>query len=264
MENKEGLPTIDVKGMYVDMAGSRIYEILWGDNIHPGGIEDTKVTAQKAGITKDKHVLDVCSGLGGPARYLARTFGCRVTGLDLLEYQCEQATRRNREAGLDHLIEIRQGNAVEMPFPDGSFDVVWGQDGWCHVPDKARLIAEAARVLKPGGAIAFTDHLATEQITCELRETMLTLACPNLETLAGYRRLLEKNGFSVLSQEDLSASMGEDYAGCVGRIKTELRDRLIREFGQDIFEGTCQMLQLLADGVAQGFLGRGRFIARKL
>ena len=263
MEKNEDLQTIDVKGLYVDMAGSRIYEMLWGDCIHPGGVEDARDLAKKAGITKDQHVLDVCSGLGGPARCLVRDFGCRVTGMDLLEYQCEQATRRNREQGLDHLIEIHQGNAMEMPFPDASFDVVWGQDGWCHVPDKGCVIAESARVIKPGGTIAFTDHLGTEQITDELQELMRNMACPNLETLAGYRRLLEQNGFSVLLQEDLSVSMGEDYAGCAERIRGEFREQLVREFGQEVFDGTCQMMEMLANGIAQGQLGRGRFIANK-
>lgn len=256
-------PVIDVKGLYVDMEGSRIYEMLWGDNIHPGGVEETRILAQKAGINRETKLLDVCCGLGGPARYLARTYGCQVTGMDLLEYQCNQATRRSREEGLDHLIEIHQGNAMEMPFPNATFDVVWGQDAWCHVPDKGRLIAEAARVVKGGGLIAFTDHLATEQISDEMRELMNTLACPNLETLAGYRGLLEAQGFSVLSQEDIGAAMGEDYRLCAERVRGELKEAVIAQFGQEIFEGTCQMMQLLADGVAQGHLGRGRFIARK-
>ena len=100
-------------------------------------------------------------------------------------------------------------------------------------------------------------------MTDELRELMSNMACPNLETLTGYRRILEQNSFSVLLQEDLSADMGKDYAGCVERIKGELRERLINSFGQDVFEGTCQMMEMLANGVAQGQLGRGRFIARK-
>lgn len=83
------------------------------------------------------------------------------------------------------------------------------------------------------------------------------------QTLAGYRRLLETHGFAMLVQEEIGAEMGEDYRYCVKRIKGELKEQTLARFGQEGFEGACQLFQLLADSVTQGHLGRGRFVARK-
>jgi sarcosine/dimethylglycine N-methyltransferase len=122
------------------------------DQDHFGGLEAVDVLAEKAGITSGTRVLDVCSGMGGPARYLAHRLGCRVTGLDITPSRHESAMRLTRLVGLDQLVDFRLGNALDMPFADAAFDVVIGQEAFAHVPDKPRLIAECARVVKPGGS----------------------------------------------------------------------------------------------------------------
>ena len=129
------------------------------DQDHFGGLEAVDVLAEKAGIDASTRVLDVCSGMGGPARYLAHRLGCRVTGLDITESRHEAAMRLTALVGLEHLVDFRLGNALDMPFADATFDVVIGQEAFAHVPDKPRLIAECARVVRPGGIIAFTDIL---------------------------------------------------------------------------------------------------------
>jgi len=254
---------VNVGALYTDMCGSQIYEMVWGDNIHPGGLEETKILAEKAGINKDCKVLDICSGLGGPARYLARTYGCTVVGVDILEPHYNEATRRTKEEGLDHLVSFRLANAMDLPFEAASFDVVWGQDGWCHVPDKARLISEAARVLKAGGIIAFTDHTETERITEELREKMRPLAIPNLQTLKGYVELLEKNGFTIISQEDIGKEMAEQYRQSNLILETKYKEEITRRFGQEIYQGTIDMFQMLVDAVESGMASRCRIVAKK-
>jgi SAM-dependent methyltransferase len=129
------------------------------DEDHFGGLEAVDVLAEKAGITSGTRVLDVCSGMGGPARYLVHRLGCRVTGLDITPSRHESAMRLTRLVGLDQLVDFRLDNALDMPFADAAFDVVIGQEAFAHVPDKPRLIAECARVVKPGGIVAFTDIL---------------------------------------------------------------------------------------------------------
>jgi sarcosine/dimethylglycine N-methyltransferase len=128
------------------------------DQDHFGGLEQLGILREKAGIGPDSRVLDVCSGVGGPARYLAHRYGCPVTGLDITESRHLAAQRLTGLVGLGHLVDFRLGNALAMPFADRSFDVVIGQEAFAHVPDKPRLIAECARVVKVGGAVCLHRH----------------------------------------------------------------------------------------------------------
>ncbi|MDH3662875.1 MAG: class I SAM-dependent methyltransferase, partial [Alphaproteobacteria bacterium] len=105
------------------------------DQDHYGGIAITEQLADDAGISADHHVLDVCSGMGGPARYFAHHRGCRVTGLDLTESRVAGATRLTSLVGLDHLVDFRRGDAQKMPFADATFDIAISQEALLHVPD---------------------------------------------------------------------------------------------------------------------------------
>jgi ubiquinone/menaquinone biosynthesis C-methylase UbiE len=263
MQQGKAAPEVNVGALYTDMFGTQIYELIWGDNIHPGGLEETNILAEKAGIKKEQKVLDICSGLGGPARYLASTYGCTVVGVDILETHYNEALKRTKEAGLGHLVSFRLGNAMDLPLEKASFDVVWGQDAWCHVPDKAKLIAEAARVLKKGGVIAFTDHLETEKITDELRGFMQPIAIPNLQTLQGYAALLESNGFVIISREDIGKEMGQQYHQSNMILESKFKDEVIKRYGQEIYQGSIDMFQMLVDGVERGMISRGRIVAKK-
>jgi SAM-dependent methyltransferase len=116
------------------------------DQDHYGGIEIVDMLAGRAGIRPDHHVLDVCSGLGGPARWIAHRIGCRMTGLDFTESRVESARRLTRRASLDHLVDFVHGDATAMPLPDAAYDVVMSQEAWLHIPDKpARCAVRAGR-----------------------------------------------------------------------------------------------------------------------
>jgi SAM-dependent methyltransferase len=95
--------------------GGILWEMLMGEEIHVGGGHETEVLARKAGITAATSVLDVCSALGGPARHLARAFGCRVTGLDATPKMHDEAVRRTTVAGLDGRVTFALGNALDFP-----------------------------------------------------------------------------------------------------------------------------------------------------
>ena len=153
----------EVSEAYAGAVGT-LWEMVMGEEIHIGGTVATRELAVLAGITKDDRVLDICSALGGPARHLAAEFGCRVTGIDATPAMVEEATRRTAAAGLEGRVTFRLGNALDLPFRESSFDTVWGQDAWCYVTDKARLIREAARVTRPGGTIAFTDWIQLRDV----------------------------------------------------------------------------------------------------
>ena len=121
------------------------------DEMHTLGREATANIASLLNLQPNSHVLDVGSGIGGPSRYLASKFGCRVTGLDLVEEYCRVADSLAKRVKLDKLLTYRQGDATQMPFEDGAFDVVWTQHASMNIADKKRLYSEMHRVLKPGG-----------------------------------------------------------------------------------------------------------------
>lgn len=130
------------------------------DQFHVGGIVETRHLAELAGLKKGMLVLDVGSGLGGPARTLAAEFGCHITGIDLTRDFCEAAEALTQRLGLADRVRFKQGNALDMPFEDQSFNVVWTQFAAMNIADKARLYAEFRRVLRPGGVVALHEVMA--------------------------------------------------------------------------------------------------------
>src|SRR5215831_8777611 len=109
------------------------------DEQHDGGRETTRELARVAGLREGMHVLDVGSGLGGPARTLAVEYGCRVTGLDLTEEFCRAATMLTARVGLQERTAFRHGSALDLPFEEATFDAVWTQGVLMHIADKARF-----------------------------------------------------------------------------------------------------------------------------
>jgi SAM-dependent methyltransferase len=130
------------------------------EEFHTFGSAATVALADAVELCKADRVLDVGSGIGGAARLIARNFGCNVTGVDLTDEFCRVARELNRRVGLDEYIEIRRGDAIDLPFVDGEFSVVWTQHMSMNIADKQRLYAEMRRVVPPGGRLAFFDILA--------------------------------------------------------------------------------------------------------
>jgi len=237
--------------------------LLEHDQDHFGGIEANDILAAKAGIQRQHHVLDVCSGMGGPARYLAHRIGCRVTGLDLTRSRYDSAIRLTQLAKLSRLVDFRLGDALNMPFEDASFDIVIGQEAWCHVPDKPRLIAECARVVKPGGAIAFTDILRRAPLeSAELQRMQQGMPFPTLETLEGYGALLNQNGCIVSQLDDLSQHWAQILVQRLAMYRS-LESDTVRKFGAEHFRKWDETYAYFVGLFREGKLGGGRFVARK-
>ena len=129
------------------------------DEFHIRGRQATEELASLLEVGSGSRVLDVGSGIGGPARFLAATRGCHVTGVDLTAEFCQAATELARWVGLSELVEYRQANALSLPFPDQTFDAAWTQHVAMNIADKARLYAEVQRVLKPGARFVCYDVL---------------------------------------------------------------------------------------------------------
>jgi SAM-dependent methyltransferase len=130
------------------------------DEFHSGQRNATVRLAQLAGVSGSEAVLDVGCGIGGPSRFLANQFGCRVTGLDVTAEFIEVATMLARRTGLADKVSYRQGDALDLPFPEASFDLVWSQNAAMNIADRDRLYAEMRRVLKPQGRLALQDVAA--------------------------------------------------------------------------------------------------------
>jgi sarcosine/dimethylglycine N-methyltransferase len=232
------------------------------DQDHFGGLEAVDVLAEKAGIRAGMHVLDVCSGMGGPARYLASRLGCRVTGLDITESRHQGAIRLTELVGLQHRVDFRLGSALEMPFDAASFDVVIGQEAWAHVPDKPRLIAECARVVKRGGMIAFTDIMRGEHLAPAAAERVQrAMAFASFESLDGYARLLEEQGCTVLARDDLTAWWAEILVQRLAMYRS-LRKTTIERFGVEHFQKWDDTYAFFVGLFAERQLAGGRLVAR--
>ena len=118
--------------------------------------------AAKVQITPETRVLDIGAGYGGAARHLARTYGCKVSCLNLSEVENERNREFNRAEGLDHLIEVKDGSFEDIPYQDNAFDLVWSQDAILHSGDRQRVLEEVTRVLTGKGDFVFTDPMAAD------------------------------------------------------------------------------------------------------
>ena len=130
------------------------------DQHHSGGLAATKELSSLVGLREGIRVLDVGSGVGGPARTLATEYGCDVTGIDLTEEYCHAAEMLTARLGLEARVRFHCGSALDMPFDDGTFDVVWMQNSSMNIPDKENLYSEVRRVLRIGGSLATQDVLS--------------------------------------------------------------------------------------------------------
>ena len=130
------------------------------DEFHNGGRAATRALAVQGELRPGMRVLDVGAGIGGPARTLAAEFGCDVVGLDLSESFCEAAALLSARVGMHGRVRFQQGDALDMPFDDGSFDALWTQNVLMNVEDKRRLFAQFRRVLRPQGRLIFQTIVA--------------------------------------------------------------------------------------------------------
>ena len=130
------------------------------DHFHGRGVVATREMAAILQPQVDEHVLDIGSGIGGPARWIAAQFGCRVTGVDLTQAFCDAAMELNRLTGMADQVRILQGNALALPLPDDTFDRAYSQNVVMNVADKRGMYRQALRVLKPGGMLALSNVCA--------------------------------------------------------------------------------------------------------
>ena len=130
------------------------------DHFHGRGVVATREMATMLQPQAGERVLDIGSGIGGPARWIAARFGCHVTGVDLTQAFCDAAVELNAVTGMAERVRILQGNALALPLPDAAFDRAYSQNVVMNIADKRGMYREALRVLKPGGVLALSNVCA--------------------------------------------------------------------------------------------------------
>ena len=233
------------------------------DQDHFGGLAATDALAHHAKINESTHVLDLCCGLGGPARYLAYHYGCRVTGVDMNTDRLAGAVRLTERTKLQDRVLFHHANALQTGLADETFDVIVSQEAFCHIPNKKTLIAECVRLLKPGGRIVYTDILTRNTMTTEIRSRLESeMVFSELSTLEQYCDLLEQNSCQVVEVEDLSNDWAQILIDRLAMYRS-LKEQTVSSFGLEHFEKWDSTYSFFVGLYRSGELGGGRFVAQK-
>ena len=199
MKKTTGINLQTVKDVYNGPEGD-LWELVMGEQIHIGGFASSMDLAEKAQIPTGAKGVDLCCCNGAGMRFLKlfRKVGA-MTGVDATETVIERGNERGKEVGITDATFVL-ADVYDSGLPNASFDFVWGEDAWCYVEDKKTLIAEAARLVKLGGTIAFTDWIEGEnEMTAEEAQRFLAfMKFPNINNLEDYKTALESNGCDVL------------------------------------------------------------------
>ena len=189
---------------------SDLVRTLLGDVIHPGGLELTHRLGTVIGLKAADHVLDIASGRGTSAVYLARQFGCHVTGLDYGAENIAAAEAHASENGVSHLTDFRQGDAERLLFDDSTFDAVISECSFCTFPDKVKAAAEMARVLSPSGCLGLADMTLNGALPDEFQSFLAWIACvAGAGSIREYTSILQESGLDVFIAEDQRSALLE-------------------------------------------------------
>jgi sarcosine/dimethylglycine N-methyltransferase len=189
--------------------GVRPDELFPYDQDHYGGLAATDELARGAQIGKGSQVADFCAGLGGTVRYLTYKYGADVTGIELTPSRVAGAQHLTKLTGLQEKARVVEGNVMSVPLDDAAMDAVVSQEAFCHVPDPAKALSEAFRILRKNGKLAFTDWIANEPLSAEDAQLMWDgMAIQPLRSIPDYRRLVEGAGFEINSATDLTDEWG--------------------------------------------------------
>jgi cyclopropane fatty-acyl-phospholipid synthase-like methyltransferase len=210
------------------------------------------------------HVLDVGCGSGGPALFLARERGCRVTGVDVNEAGIRAGVTLAQQAGLEHKVHLRRADVQEpLPFSDQAFDAIVCMDAICHMPDRRRLFGEWRRVLRPGGRMLYTDPVVvTGLVTNEELATRSSTGYFEFYPPGVNERLIREAGFELVRTEDVTQNEVE-----VSRRWHDARQQRAAELnrleGEETFAGLQRFLATVHRLTSERRLARYAYLGRK-
>ena len=271
-------------------ASSGLWESIWGEHMHHGYygrsgnykidrrqaqielIEELLRWADCSENNPPQNIIDVGCGIGGSTLHLAQKFGSKATGITLSPVQASRAKERAAEVGLDNRVQFEVANALEMPFEDNSFDLVWSLESGEHMPDKTKFLQECYRVLKPGGKMIFatwchreTDSLAgelTADETAHLKEIYRVYCLPYVISISDYRAIVSDCGFQNIRSDDWSTAVAPFWDVVIDSAIAPQAIAGLFQAGWQTIQGALS-LNLMSRGYARGLVRFGLICANK-
>ncbi len=265
--------TKTARGYYNSDDADGFYSTIWGgEDIHIGLYESeedsifdaSRRTVERIALRlenpgKGTWVLDIGSGYCGAARFLARSYGCRVSALNLSDVENETGRRLNKEQGLGDRVDVVDGSFQEIQYPDNTFDAVWSQDAILHSGDRTQVIEEVARVLKPNGQFVFTDPMQADDCPEGVLQPILDrIHLGSLGSPGFYREAAEQAGLAEVGFDDLTPHLITHYARVLEETEKH-GDELEGVVSPEYIERMKKGLRYWVDGGEKGYLAWGIF-----
>lgn len=258
------------KEYYNSQDADEFYHSIWGgEDIHIG-IYDGKHSIKEASrqtvalmaeeinhLNEADRVLDIGSGYGGAARYLADIYGCHVDCLNLSTTENQRNVEKNRKQGLDHLINVIEGNFEDLPFESAQYDVVWSQDAMLHSNQKLSVFQEAYRVLKPGGIFIFTDPMQSDDCPEGVLDAVLErIHLEEMGSMAKYRAFADTLGFMEVKVVPMPEQLVNHYAHVLQGLQTHYNS-VIEKVSKAYADKMQQGLKQWVEAGKKGYLNWG-------
>ncbi|MHC4122127.1 MAG: class I SAM-dependent methyltransferase [Planctomycetota bacterium] len=266
MKSLKKIGLSDVQAVYSGPEGS-LWELIMGQQIHIGGFVSSMELAEKAGIGPGMTGVDFCCCNGAGMRFLVRFRNvAQMHGVDATEKVIEQGQSLCEQEGLSEQINFVLADVCASGLEEASADFIWGEDAWCYVVDKEKLISEAARIVKPGGVIAFTDWIEgkTNLMEAEAKRYLTFMKFPNIQDINGYTDLLEANGCEVVIAEDTGrfAPHVDLYLNMLNMQLTYDALKIIA-FDSELMQSMAAEMTFMQELAHAGKIAQGLFIVRK-
>jgi len=277
MPNERSTTVDTARDYYNSEDADNFYALIWGgEDIHIGLYEkpgEDIATASRRTVEylaeqlqplpKQTRILDLGSGFGGAARYLASEYGAQITALNLSEVENERHRQLNERAGLTDKIEVIDGNFEDIPCNDASFDVAWSQDALLHSGERDKVLREVNRVLAPGGQFIFTDPMQADNCPKGVLQPILDRI--HLESLGSpsfYRASADSLGWANLGYSDHTEQLANHYKRVLEeteRVEADLLDKVSTDYIKRMKKGLGHWVE----GGRAGYLAWGVLHFRK-